>query len=246
MSNNIKFALVDDDKESIDLIAASLLEAFKMKGNTCTIYKYFNAQSFLSDLSTHPIDLLFCDIEMPNINGIELCKKIPVNKRPTIIFISNREDKVFEALELHPFGFIRKKNFLIDVNNIINNYLYTIMNKNSNSILVKSVEGNNISIDISNIMYIESDLKQQKIHLINNKEPIETVMTMTKLDENLSEYGFIRCHKSFIVNYKCIYSILTDTILLKNGEKVFVSKRKVKQIKDSYLALIEKDGAIVY
>lgn len=246
MANNIKFALVDDDKESIDLIAASLLEAFKIKGYTCNIYKYFNGETFLSDLSTHPIDLLFCDIEMPSLNGIELCKKIPTNKRPTIIFISNREDKVFEALELHPFGFIRKKNFLIDVNNIINNYLYTIMNQNSDSIIVKSTSGNNISIDISNIMYIESDLKQQRIHLINNKETIDTVMTMTKLEENLLDYGFIRCHKSFIVNYKSIYSILTDTILLKNGEKIFISKRKVKQIKNLYLALIEKDGAIVY
>lgn len=245
MQDDITCALVDDDKGSIDLIAASLSEAFKAKGYTCTIYKYFNGLTFLSDLPTKKIDVLFCDIEMPSINGIELCKKIPAKNRPTIIFLSNREDLVFDALKVRPFDFIRKKNFLTDVHNIIGSYLNSISQRSKRSIIVKSSNGNSLSIEIENIMYIDSDLKFQRLHFVDGAEEIQILMTMSKLEELLNDYGFIRCHKSYIVNYRYIYSILEDTILLKNGTQIYLSKRKGRQIKDKYLELIENDKNII-
>lgn len=244
--DTINFAIVDDDKDSIDIISASLGEVFKAKGYTCNIYKYTSPKAFLSNLSVHPVDILFCDIEMPELDGISLCKQIPSEKRPVLIFISNREDKVFEALQLHPFGFIRKKNFLIDVNNVINNYFVTMVNNNKYSLIVKSDTGDKITVDIDKIMYIESDLKQQLLHLLNVDKPIVIEMTMTHLDEALEKHGFIRCHKAYIVNYLYIYSILNDTVKLKNGESIFMSRRKSKEVKEKYLELVKQKGQFIY
>lgn len=245
-TGKISFALVDDDKGSIDIIAASLVEAFSKKGIVPTYRKYISASSFLADFDTNPIDILFCDIEMPQMDGIELCKRIPENKKPVIIFISNREDKVFDSLSVHPFGFIRKKNFLKDISDVVNNYLLTNKRRNKDSIVLKTLNEKNVVLEIDKIMYIESSRKHQYIHLSDEKEPLVTTLSLSNLFDELQDHGFIQCHKAVIVNYIYIYAILSDTIKLKNGEEVFLSRRKAKEVKLKHLELMQGAGKILF
>ena len=245
-SKTIRFALVDDDASSIDIISASLNEAFKSHCYQVQARKYTSPKTFLSDFSTNPPDILFTDIEMPELDGIEMVRRIDADKRPTVIFISNREDRVFDALSLHPFGFIRKKNFLVDVNNVISNYFFTVVNSNSYSLYVKNEKGEKISLEINKIVYIESDGKEQKVHLFNIDSPIKVSTTMNHLDESLSKHDFLRCHKAFIVNSMYVYSISNDEIRLKTGESVYLSRRKAKEIKERYLDYVQNKGKFVY
>ncbi len=245
-TGKVSFALVDDDKNSIDIIAASLVEAFNKHNIVPTYRKYISALSFLADYEENPIDVLFCDIEMPQIDGIELCKRIPGNKKPTIIFISNREDKVFDSLSVHPFGFIRKKNFLNDISEVIENYLTTLQNKNKESIVLKTLNEKNVVIEIEKIMYIESSNRHQYIHLANVDEPLITTASLLSLFDELKDYGFIQTHKAVIVNYIYIYAILVDTVKLKNGEEVFLSRRKAKEVKMKHLELLQNTAKILF
>lgn len=243
----ISFALVDDDKGSIDIIAASLVETFNKHNYVSTYHKYISASSFLADYESNPIDILFCDIEMPQMDGIELCKRIPDNsKKPVIIFISNREDKVFDSLSVHPFGFIRKKNFLSDINDVVTNYLETLGKKAKDSIALKTLNEKNVVIELEKIMYIESNSKHQYIHLSDVEEPLVTTMSLTSLFNELKDHGFIQCHKAVVVNYIYIYAILTDTIKLKNGEELFLARRKAREVKMKHLELLQKSGKILF
>ena len=242
----ISFALVDDDKGSIDIIAAALVETFKKHSIVPSYRKYITASSFLADYDEFPADILFCDIEMPQMDGIELCKRIPENKKPVIIFISNREDKVFDSLSVHPFGFIRKKNFLKDISDVISNYLSTISKRNKDSIVLKTLNEKNVVLEIDKIMYVESSRKHQYIHLSDEKEPLVTTLSLATLFDELQDHGFIQRHKAVIVNYIYIYAILTDTIKLKNGEEVFLSRRKAKEVKLKHLELLQNSGKILF
>ncbi len=242
----INFALVDDDKGSIDIIAASLIEAFKKHDLSPSCHKYISASSFLSDLEGNAFDVLFCDIEMPQMDGIELTKRIPPSKRPTVIFISNREDKVFDSLSVHPFGFIRKKNFLKDISDVIDNYLESAKKKRKDSIILKTLNEKNVVIEKESIVYIESSRKHQYIHLSDKKEPLVTTASLSSLYDELKEFGFIQCHKAIIVNYLYIYAILTDTIKLKNGEEIYLSRRKAKEVKMRHLELLQQEGKILF
>lgn len=245
-TGKINFALVDDDKGSIDIIAASLVEAFSKHGIVPTYRKYISASSFLTDYDTNPVDVLFCDIEMPQMDGIELCKRIPDTKKPVIIFISNREDKVFDSLSVHPFGFIRKKNFLKDISDVVDNYLSTIKKRNKDSIVLKTLNEKNVVLEIDKIMYIESCRKHQYIHLSDGKEPLVTTLSLASLFDELQDHGFLQCHKAVIVNYIYIYAILSDTIKLKNGEEVYLSRRKAKEVKLKHLELLQNEGKILF
>lgn len=245
-TGKITFALVDDDKDSIDIIAAALLEAFKKHNIVPSYKKYFSAASFLADYKDNPVDVLFCDIEMPQMDGIELCKKIPQENAPTIIFISNREDKVFDSLSVHPFGFIRKKNFLKDISDVIDNFLETLKKKNKASIVLKTLNEKNVVIEIEKIMYVESSRRHQYIHLNGVKEPLVTTASLQTLFDELRDYGFIQTHKAVIVNYIYIYAILVDTVKLKNGEEVYLSRRKAKEVKTKHLELLQSTTKILF
>lgn len=242
-SGTIRFALVDDDNNTIEIIASSLVSALKSNGYDCIYQKYTSPKTFLSNFSTYPLDILFCDIEMPELDGIELIKQIPEEKRPDVIFVSNREDRVFEALQLHPLGFIRKKKFLEDVNSVINNYFEQRAKKTSYSLVVKgrNINGaDKVSIDIDKIIFIESDLKKQNIYLSNVDKPMTVEMTMSRLEEALCNNGFLRCHNAYIVNYLYIFSIQSNSIKMKNGKEIFLSRRKSKEVKSKYLELIKQ------
>lgn len=246
-NKKITFALVDDDKDSIDIIAASLVETFKKHDYIPSYRKYISAASFLCEYPTNPIDILFCDIEMPKIDGIELCKRIPDDgKKPTIIFISNREDRVFDSLAVHPFGFIRKKNFLSDISEVINNYLENVSKNNRQSIVIKTLNERNVVLDIDQIMYITSDKKHQKIYLSGVSEPLVVSSSLANLYDELKDYGFIQCHKAYIVNYIYIYAILTDTIKLKDGSEIYLAKRKATEVKKRHLELLQSSGKILF
>lgn len=240
----ITFSLVDDDSSSIDIINASILSALKDHGYTAISHRYSSAKAFLADYSSNPVQVLFCDIEMPDMDGITLVSKIPEDKRPDVIFVSNREDLVFDSLKVHPFGFIRKKNFLSDIKTVIGEYLARKVTPAGKKIQVETKEGE-VSLDIADIVYIESDKKEQIIHL-RNKKTVVSAETLQSLYEPLENYGFIQTHKAFIVNFQYIYSIVKGTVHLSTGEDVYLSRRKESEVKEKYLDYMKKNGQIIY
>ncbi len=198
------------------------------------------------DWAEDEFDILFCDIEMPKMDGITLAS-IYKEKHPCseIIFISNREDRVFDSLTVHPFGFVRKKNFLNDIQNVIAGYVEKKLNTKPEEYISVRQGTNVIKLIIEDIVYIETNKRNQYIHLINQKEPVETTLTMKALCDALEDKGFIYCHKSFLVNYRYIKEIRTDTILLTEGTSVYLARRKATEVKEKYMELIKNDDFFV-
>ena len=119
--DNLLIAVCDDEKDIVTIVSNSvetILNSHRIRND---VKRFTNPKELLNTLETTTYDLVFIDIDMPEIDGITLSKTI-FNKSPKtgIIFVSNREDKVFESLEVRPLGFVRKNNFLSDINKIIN------------------------------------------------------------------------------------------------------------------------------
>ncbi len=247
MSENKKIhvGFVDDDSYIIDIFKGSVISIFKKYGIDADFETFVDPSRVIEE-AKEEFDILFCDIEMPDMDGITL-SSLYKEKHPftEIIFISNREDKVFDSLTVHPFGFVRKKNFLNDIQKIIASYVdKKLMAKPAEYISVK--QGTNvIKIYIDDIIYIETNKRNQYIHLVNREMPVETTLTMKALCDALESKGFIYCHKSFLVNYRFIKEIRTDTILLTDGTSVYLARRKATEVKEKYMELIKDDDFFV-
>ena len=240
-----RIAVCDDESNIINIIQSVVSAAFEKAGLAAEIETYTSVESLNSRIATQVYDLLFLDICMPNCDGITFGERLrKAGDTTEIIYVSNREDKVFDALKIHPFGFVRKNNFLDEITLVVNNYLATVSSRDKSSLTVQSKAGI-ITVKIAETVYFEGMGKYQLMHVTGKGEALQVYRTMEKLEEELDSFGFIRVHKGMLVNYRFISRILVGEVELTTGEKLPLSRRKATEIKAKYLALLKDIGSVI-
>jgi two-component system LytT family response regulator len=172
-------------------------------------------------LRNNPIDLLFIDINMPDITGIDLVRSLDV--KPMVIFTTAYKNFAFEGFELEAIDYLLKpidvKRFGKAVEKAAEYYKHkTTFNKDGEdeSLYVYS-EYRMVKIDLKEIEYIESMEDYIKIHL-HNAKTVLTLMPLKKVLEKLPEDKFQRIHRSYIVPVKKILSIQNRKVKLADIE----------------------------
>lgn len=96
-----------------------------------------------------------------------------------------------------------------------------------------------ISISVEDILYIKCFAKVQQI--VTASQSYEIRYTRSELEERLRDLGFLRPHKGYLVNYRCVECIESERLYLRNGQSIPISKHRLGQIKQKYLCLITRD-----
>lgn len=243
---DISAAFIDDDPESRKLIIAQVGEMFASLECKMDSFPYSDGQEFSASLDKHQFDIIFLDIEMPGIDGILLAKKMKKDgRKDRIVYVSNREDLVFDSLETRPYGFVRKSHFQDDMKKIIRFFVQELTQDDDNYLLIQS-EGSKVNLPIEDILYIESNKRYQQIHVKNLIKPYVTSTTFQTLSDLLVNKGFIICYRGIMINYLAIKVINDDCIELKNGKTLPMSRRHASDTKEQYMKLVKKQMALFY
>lgn len=242
----IRIAIVDDEKNFLEKIKMLLIQIMVSTNVEYTLSTYIDSDDFLnSDLQ---FDLLLFDIDMPKINGFDLVKRInslPLKtNRYSVIYISNYENLVFESFKYSPLRFVRKNMLESDFSEAIGAFLSKYIAENNYFTFIDKDSNECIKIQLMNIMYFESyghDIclveKTGKTYKIKRN----TNYTLNWLEDKYSSNGFIRSHKSYLVNYKHIYKIQENKIYFANGKVALITIRNVKEFKIKYQSLVMKE-----
>ena len=204
----LKCIIIDDEPLAIDL-----LKSYVLKTSYLELVGTFNsALSAISTINERQIDLLFLDINMPQINGLEFSKTIHASTR--IIFTTAYDQYAVEGFRVNALDYLLKPINYTDFLQATNKALewFKLANISPTSIFIKS--GYRMEkIDFDNILYIENQKDYVKFHLENQKEPISSLMSMQSLEEKLPSKLFMRVHRSFIVNLNKIKTIERNCIV---------------------------------
>ena len=222
----MRTAIIDDEPIFINIFTKLVSEL--SDGRFISIDKYLSPADFLNCNAVY--DYIFLDIDMPEMNGIDLALSRN-GKHEKIIFVTNRESLVFQAVNLtSPMGFIRKSQLESDLRTIIDGiFRYESLKK---YITVK--KGTNVlKIPSSEIVYIEKHINNLYIHTTN--EIIVYRSTLKELEAELSGFGFVQSHEGFIVNVSYIYSIEATEIIMTDNTRIPLSRRNVKNVKEAFL-----------
>lgn len=241
----LKIALLDDDKTAL-LISKGAIESFFQEKNIAISLDAFSSPiNFLAMAEEENYRLVFLDIDMPEINGLEVGKKLKgFNPQTDIIYLSQREDLVFDTLQLHPFGFIRKSRIIQDFASVLELFVNTALNTNrENKKITISCKTETISADIDQVMYIEGNRNYQTFYLKDGSK-FDARVLMSELENKLKENGFIRVHKGYLVNYLFIRMIGTDEVKLTNNKVLPLSSKRKDEIMEEYLSVTRKNKSI--
>ena len=234
-----RIALCDDDKAAIPVISGAARSAFESKGFTVEMDTFNSGTDLLSALDAKPYDLILLDIDMPDLDGIEVGKRVKAfDHAIPVVFVSECEGRVFESFSVQPLGFVRKSNFLNDIAAVVDMFQKYCQMTQSADHVEFDTRTSLISLRIAQIRYIEGSRNYQMIFLMDQNEPIEVKMTMEKLEEKMKPLGFIRIHKGYLVNYRFIRRIDTNLVILKDDTELPIGRSKAQEVRAQYLALL--------
>ena len=216
----IRCLAVDDETLALDLLEDNIRQIpFLHLVKRCK-----NAYEAMEVLQNEPIDLIFLDIQMPGITGMQFLQSL--QSRPMVIFITAYKKYALDGFNLDVLDYLVKPipfdRFLKACNKALEYYNLKqkpqqLADTNTEYIFVNS-EYNLVKIIINDITHIEGLKDYIKIHHTNSVKPVITRMSLKGIEEKLPFSKFIRVHKSFIICIDKISSIRKNRILIGENE----------------------------
>lgn len=227
--NSISCLVVDDEAIAREVVTTHLSKISNVKVvGTCK-----NGIEAFNMLREHAIDLIFLDINMPEISGISFAKSI--NKDVKIIFTTAYRDYAVEGFELRAVDYLMKPISFERLSKAINNYFDIHFEKGtsenikpeSNDFMFVRSDRRMIKIDFESIIYIESFSDYLKIH--TKHETIVTRENISTMEAKLPSKRFLRIHRSYIVALKYISSFTNEEIVI-NNKALTISRSYKKEV----------------
>ncbi|WP_276371566.1 LytTR family DNA-binding domain-containing protein [Chryseolinea sp. H1M3-3] len=203
-NNTLTCAIVEDDDLSL-MVVTSLAE----KTRFLKIEATFNSpEQAMIWLAKNEIDLLFLDVEMPGMSGLEMLRVLPY--KPDVIVISGKPGYAVEAFDLSVIDYLIKplqdySRFLAAVNKVIAKRNTNMGQEQEEEHLFVKVDSLLLKLNVDAILWIEAFGDYIKIQTIEKTYTVYA--TLKKLEEKLSSKKFVRVHRSFIVNLSKISNI---------------------------------------
>ncbi|MDE6727527.1 MAG: LytTR family DNA-binding domain-containing protein [Oscillospiraceae bacterium] len=220
-----KFAVCDDEREMIEHISDKISEYFP---GECEIKKYTNGKNLLADSRHELFDAYFLDISMPNIGGLELAGMIRKDNRfAKIIFVTNHAELAHMGYMYDAFRYVRKSVLERELREAVLD-LGEFFALHSDQMIFKTAIGE-FTKAVKYIKYFEVYGHNVFIACSDGEEQVQG--TISEYEKRFCDMGFIRIHKSYLVNFRYIASVEKEYVYLTNNEKLPLSRNRVNDTK---------------
>lgn len=216
--NTMRCLAVDDEKLVLELLADNIRQVPYL-----TLVKTVrNALEAIEILQNESIDLLFLDIQMPRLSGLQFLKTLP--DPPLVILVTAYDKYALEGFELNVVDYLLKpvsmERFLKACNRAYE--LFRLKHQPSAAVAGRAaipdffvnVEYSLVKIEVADVAWVEGLKDYVKIHLSSTPKPVITRITFKALEEKLPEPAFIRTHKSYLVATQKVTAIKRDFVMI--------------------------------
>lgn len=235
----MRIAICDDEKIFLSKYV-EIINNIKTEYNYQVEIAIFNSgEELLKNILFNEsfFDLIFLDIIMEEINGVDTAKKIKqINETTEIVFLTGSKEFALSGYEVNALNYIMKDSHTIKekiykamdyVYSKLNNYIVI----NNKSCIYK--------IDIRKIIYIESN--RRKVAIKTTEDNYETYEKLDNMYEKVKQFGFIKCHRSYIVNMAFIKRIEIKDIITASNDIVPISRNNLDNVKSSFMSYLNTE-----
>ena len=221
----IHIAICDDEKHMSDHIRAMASDFFRKKNREISLRTFLSSEELLN--YDGQIDILFLDIQMNGMDGLETARKLRAGKfRGVLIFITVLKEMVFQSFEVQAYDYLVKPVDEKQFGKTMERLYASMQNASEDSLLVqKGYEGRIISKD--EIVFCE--IIDRKIYLnLTSGEVVDYYERIENLETKLGSH-FFRCHRSYLINLKHLKGYKNGTAYMDNGKEVPVSRLRSRE-----------------
>ena len=226
----MRILICDDDPVSCDELERNLEQYEIIHRLEFEILKVFSGEQALDALAQGDWDVLFMDIEMPTINGVEAGKRVREqlqNYSLKIIYVSSRQEYAMDLFKVDTFDFLIKPVAYEELEAVLDKLQKTL--DRNGEMFVYRKKGQAVRCRLEDILYFESWLK--KTIIVTRQKKDEFYAPLKDIYEELKDKKFFYCHKSILVNYDRVAEFHYDRLVLDNGKELEISQSKRKEVR---------------
>lgn len=233
----IKIAICDDERESQLQIQRQVLAIAEKFHETPETYLYTSGETLVKVLTSgeETMDILFLDIDMPDISGLAVAKAIREKELSVLlIFVSAHEQYVFASIEYQPFRYIRKSVMDKELEPALMAAIANIRLQNQTRVQIKTEEAQ-VWIAPGDILYYETVGRKVDIYMKNGqKYTVNKHLKEVRAQIN-DDRDFLQIHSGCMVNLRYITAFSNFDITVADDTHLIISRRRVKDVKEALL-----------
>lgn len=227
----MRIAICEDELADEQFLRQTLELLLDEQNLTYAIVSFASGTQMLAALETECFDLSFIDIYLDEVDGVTLARKIrQTSREAAIIFTTSSKEYMAEGYELGVLHYLVKPFTGSAVKEGLDRAMQKITEEDR--CLEVVVQRRKELIFYRDIKYIESQSRCCVLHTVSGEKAVYT--TLDKLEAQLDDPRFLRCHRSFLVNMNNVMELAAQDFVLFSGEKVPIKRNESKLIRDTY------------
>ena len=237
----LSIAVCDDEVIECCSMARKIKEILGDMKIPCIVRQFCSGKELLRALES--FDIVFLDIIMQDLDGMKTAKIFREKASDKLlIFVSSSREYVFEAYDVEAFQYLLKPVDDRRLKSVLQKAVLKTESRSQEFILV-SRERQTRKLFLDDIYYFEISGRVVDVH---GREGVFTYYEqLGELESRLREKGFFRCHKSYLVNLKYVDGYNRQEVILENGKKIAIAKRRYDRFVQEVLRVMRECGGIL-
>ncbi len=240
----IRVAICDDNSIFVKDFKKNVTAAFLSHNLAIDLCDYTSGRLLLNNQHLKSFDVIFLDIDMPKLNGFDIASSLKdENGKTLFVFVTNHNELVYDSFMFQPLNFITKGN-----TEIIQQRLDTVVEQikehiiQQKTIILENGSIGRTSVKVSDIIYIESSRHNVIFHIKSCEDPITVPGSISVLENEYSDLGFVRIHKRYLVNMAHLFNIniSKEYIEFKNHSTLPVSRNYKHRVNEEFTLYLRK------
>lgn len=229
----LKIAVCDDDENMLAVLADKIGSVYKQDSISFEIRTFSSGEVFLNSHNENSFDVVFLDIDMPEISGFDIAEQVNNFGETLIVFVTSHDELVYSSIKFRPFRFIRKSYLETELNEALTAVNAEVVKRNAARKFLFQTKSGEAYVDLNCVEYIEIFGHWLLVHIKDN-ESLECYGSLSDMENELNNFDFVRTHKSYLVNCKYIYSIEKNQLVLDDKTVIPVSRYKAEFVKQNF------------
>ena len=234
----LSIAVCDDEMLDCCNMARDIKDILEEMEITCVIRQFYNGKELLQ--AAENFDIIFLDIMMYGMNGMRTAQLLREKAfQDILVFVSSSREYVFDAYDVEAFYYLVKPVDRNKLKNILRRAVVKLEQDPQDFIIINK-ERQNKKLLLKDIFYFEINGRVVFVHSAGGI--FDYYDQIGVLEQSLRSKGFFRCHKSFLVNLKYVDTYDRKEVILDNGEKIIIAKRRYEDFCQAILEFMKKSG----
>lgn len=213
----MKIFICDDEPKILSDISAKAGTALP----EADILGFSDGNALLGAFSENSCDILLLDIDMPEISGLDIAARLTaLADKPLLVFVTSHDELVYDSLQYHPFGFVRKGYMDKELPRILSDCMTELKSREKHFCF--HTANADVKLRLDEILYFESEGNYLKLFSKGGEYRFRD--TLSAVENTLSDSGFVRIHKGFLVNQAAVKMLTSDEAELINGTKIPIGR----------------------